>query len=497
MSILRKAEATSCSIVPLQAPAPRLLYVDMDGTLLATDVLWELFVLLLKTRPALLLRTPFWLIKGRAFLKRQLATHLTVNPALLPYHESVITFLAHEHLGGRNIILATASDRLVAERVARHLGIFSTVLGSDGAVNLRGREKLSAILRHANGAAFDYIGDSPTDLPIWRHASRAILVRPSRRLLMKVSRILTVEVVLCPRPPLLGALLRTLRVHQWSKNALLLVPLLLAHQAADLERLFKALLAFIAFSLIASASYILNDVLDLESDRQHPHKKLRPLATGLVPIPVAFVIAALAIASSVVIASALLPGLFAGILLLYFGTTTTYSFALKRIAILDVLVLAGLYTLRVLAGAVATHVPVSPWFLAFAMFFFLSLAFAKRYGELRLAGEQSESHDYLLARGYRVEDVDLLRSVGAASGYLAVAVLTLYINAPEVHILYKSPIALWLIGPLLLYWVTRLWFLANRGHLTNDPVVFALTDRPSYVLAGLVVTILIAASLLP
>ena len=490
-----KTAVISRTAVLHQAPPPGPLYVDMDGTLLATDVLWELLVLLLKTRPALLLRVPFWLMKGKAFVKRQLVSHTTLNPGLLPYNKSVIAFLTRERQGGRDIILATASDRLVAERVARHFGLFSAVLASDGSVNLAGRAKLSAILEHADGAAFDYIGNSSTDLPIWQHASRAILVRPSRRLLITAGWTSTIVEVLCHRPPFLGALLRTLRVHQWSKNALLLLPLLLSHQVTDLDRVLKGLLGFIAFSLAASAVYTVNDLLDLDSDRQHPYKRLRPLAAGLVPIPVAFAIVPLAIASSVVIAAALLPGLFAGILLLYFVTATAYSFTLKRIAILDVLVLAGLYTLRVLAGAVATHVPVSAWFLAFSMFFFLSLAFVKRYAELRLAGGEGEVQDYLLARGYVVGDLDLLRSVGAASGYLAVAVLALYINSPEVHILYQRPAVLWLIGPLLLYWITRVWFLAHRGRMRGDPVVFALSDRPSYVLAGLVAALLIVASL--
>jgi 4-hydroxybenzoate polyprenyltransferase len=467
----------------------------MDGTLLATDVLWELLILALRTRPALLVRLPFWLLKGKAFVKRQLASRLTVHPALLPYHQPVIAFLTRERRAGRAIVLATASDRLVAEPVARHVGLFSTVLASDGRINLSGQTKLSAILQHADGAAFDYIGNSSSDLPIWRHASRALLVGPSRRLRIQAGQAATVENILCPRPPLLAGLVRTLRVHQWSKNVLLLVPLLLAHQVTDLDRVLRALLAFVAFSLAASAVYVVNDLLDLESDRQHPQKRWRPLAAGRVTIPAAVAMVPLAIGASGVIAITMLPGLFTGILGLYLGATTAYSLFLKRVAILDVLVLAGLYTLRVLAGAVATQVSVSPWFLAFSMFFFLSLAFVKRYAELRRAGGNGEGPAYLLARGYIVGDVDLLRSVGAASGYLAIAVLALYINSPEVHRLYGQPAWLWLIGPLLLYWITRVWFLAHRGRLDGDPVVFALTDVPSYVLAGLVGAILMMAAL--
>jgi 4-hydroxybenzoate polyprenyltransferase len=476
------------------SPAPPL-YVDMDGTLLATDVLWELFVLLLKTRPALLLRVPFWLMKGRAYLKQRLASLVTLDAAVLPYRESVITFLAREHRRGRDIILATASDRLVAERVARRVGLFSTVLASDGRINLAGRAKLSAILHHAGGAPFDYIGNSLADRVIWKHASCALLVHPSRRTVSEVDRTSTVQDILCFRPPLIRGFLRTLRVHQWAKNVLLVVPLLLAHQVTDLQRALHALLAFIAFSLTASAVYVLNDLLDLASDRQHPYKRLRPLASGLVPIPAALAIAPLALIGGMAIAALVLPALFTAILVLYAGTTTAYSFALKRIAILDVLVLAGLYTLRVLAGAVATDVTVSPWFLAFSMFFFLSLAFVKRYAELQLPRGDGEEQQYLRARGYLTSDADLLRSIGGASGYLAVAVLAFYIHSPEVHRLYSQPAVLWVIGPLLLYWISRVWLLAHRGQLHGDPVVFALTDRSSYLLAVLVAALLIVASL--
>jgi 4-hydroxybenzoate polyprenyltransferase len=489
------APVISGAVVPVPEAATGPLYVDLDGTLIATDALWELLVLLLKTRPALVLRLPFWLMRGKAFFKQQLVSHVTLDPSLLPYHEPVIAFLTREHRRGREIILATASDRLVAEGIANHVRLFSAVLASDGRINLSGDAKLSAILQHADGATFDYVGNSSADVPIWRQAARALFVRPSLRLLAKAGRSWTIEDVLCPRPRWFRGLLRTLRVHQWSKNALLMVPLLLAHQVTDVGRVLDALLAFIAFSLAASAVYIVNDLLDLESDRRHPYKRFRPLAAGSFPIPVAFAIAPLAFVSSVMIAVLLLPVLFAAVLLLYLVMTTVYSFTLKRIPILDVLVLASLYTLRVLAGAVAAHVPVSPWFLAFSMFFFLSLAFVKRYAEVRLAGQEGEVHDYLRARGYLVGDLDLLRTVGTTSGYLAVAVLALYINSPEVHVLYPRPATLWLVGPLLLYWVTRVWFLAHRGRMHGDPVIFALTDRPSYVLAALVAALLVVASL--
>jgi 4-hydroxybenzoate polyprenyltransferase len=466
----------------------------MDGTLLATDVLWEQLVVLAFTRPWLLVRVPFWLAKGKAFVKRRLAVCTTLDPALLPYRGAVIAFLVQERSRGREVILATASDRLIAERVARHVHLFSAVLASDGRVNLAGRAKLSAILNHANGKAFDYLGDSSADVPIWQRAARVLFVGASRRLVHKIGRAVTSEEIGCPRPVFLFEVVRMLRIHQWSKNTLLLIPLLLAHQVTDIERVVNGLLAFMAFSLAASAVYIVNDLADLESDRQHPRKCARPLATGAVPIAVAVPMVPLTLGSSILIASVFLPTLFTAILLFYIATTTAYSLGVKRIVVLDVVVLAGLYTLRVLSGAVATEVAVSPWFLAFSMFFFLSLAVVKRYTELRLAME-AEAPVYLQARGYRLDDLDLLKNVGPTSGYLAVGVLALYINSPEVHVLYTRPAVLWLIGPLILYWMTRVWLLAHRGQMHGDPVVFAITDLPSYLLAGLIVALIIVGAL--
>ena len=471
------------------------LYCDLDGSLLATDTLWECVVRLVKSKPALFLRLPFWLLKGKAFLKRQLASHVALNPASMPYHESVVAFLTREVRRGREVILATGSDRFIAEDVATHLGLFGSVIASDGRVNLTGRAKLAAILNHTRGEAFDYIGDSKADLPIWKQSSHAFLVRPSRQLAEKVTGTSAEQTILWTRPPFLRNLLRALRVHQWAKNALLLVPLMLAHQITDPERVAKALLACLTFCFAASAVYIVNDLLDLDSDRRHPQKRKRPIASGALPISTAVAIVPIGIAVSLFVAVAFLSPLYVVMLLRYLGTTTVYSVYLKRVAILDVLVLAGLYTLRVLAGAIAVDVPVSPWFLAFSMFFFISLAFVKRYAELRLPSDNASAHDYLQARGYFVEDAELLRTLGPTSGYLAVAVLALYMNSPEVLVLYSRPAALWLIGPLLLYWVTRVWFLAHRGQMHGDPVVFALTDRPSYALAAVLGTLLLLAAL--
>ena len=306
-------------------------------------------------------------------------------------------------------------------------------------------------------------------------------------------RFVSFDEAIVARPSSPAILARALRVHQWSKNVLLFVPLLLSHRFTDAERVASGVFAIMAFCLAASAVYLINDLVDLEGDRQHPQKRRRPLAAGLLSIPAALVIAAVAMAGSVALSLALVSGRFAGMLVLYVATTLAYSFWLKRVAVLDVLLLAGLYTLRVVAGAIATDVRVSPWFLAFSLFFFLSLAFLKRYTELTLARSTEQPQRFLSARGYAVDDLDLIRSIGPTSGYLAVAVLALYIASPEVHVLYDEPGILWLVGPVLLYWITRVWLLAHRGQMHGDPVVFALSDRTSWILVGVTGCILLVA----
>jgi 4-hydroxybenzoate polyprenyltransferase/phosphoserine phosphatase len=481
----------------LNSESLRPLCVDMDGTLLATDALWESIVLVAKKQPTLLLWLPFWLYRGKAFLKRQLALHVTLNPALLPHNEAVVSFVTAARRAGRHVVLATAADRRVADTVAQRLDVFSAVLASDGQRNLSGREKLAAIVDHLKGADFDYIGNSSTDLPIWKAAARSVLVRPSGSLLAKARRVSSVHEISWTRRTPLATVFRALRIHQWSKNALLFVPLLLAHRLTDSERVLQGVVAFVAFGLAASAVYLVNDLLDLETDRQHPQKRFRPIASGEMSIPMALAAAPVAIGASVAVTAATLPFSFVAVLLLYLVTTSAYSLGLKRIAIIDVLLLAGLYTLRVVAGAAATDIAVSPWFLAFSMFIFLSLALVKRYAELKIASDADPTgyHPHLSGRPYLIGDLDLLRSVGSTSGYLSVAVLALYLNSPEVHRQYDSPVLLWLIGPLLLYWLTRVWLLAHRGQLNIDPVLFALTDRASYVVATLVVAILALATL--
>jgi 4-hydroxybenzoate polyprenyltransferase len=287
------------------------------------------------------------------------------------------------------------------------------------------------------------------------------------------------------------ALLYAVRPHQWVKNLLVFVPILLDHRLFERDVMVRGLIAFVAFCLAASGGYVLNDLMDLEADRHHPAKRDRPFASSSLPVAVGMVLAPLLLVASAVIGATLLPREFLGLLLLYIVMTAAYSSYLKRIAVLDVLLLAGLYTLRVLAGVAASGVRFSAWLLAFAMFLFLSLAFLKRHAELlALAPDQPVSKR---RRGYLTGDVQWLGTMGSASGYLAVLVLALYLNSDEVVRLYRKPAVLFLVCPLLLFWTGRMWLLAHRGQIHEDPLVASARDPASYIVAALVGLVLYAA----
>jgi 4-hydroxybenzoate polyprenyltransferase len=468
------------------------LFVDLDGSLLATDVLWESVLVLLKTKPFALLLFPFWLFTGKARFKSEIARRVTLRVATLPYRSSVLAFLREERRSGREIVLTTAADERIANSVAEHLQLFSAVLASDGQVNLSGEAKLHAIRDYTRATSFDYVGNSMVDLPVWRSAHGAILVSPSGRLRRRAAAVCSVQRTFPPDGGRLRELLRAFRVHQWVKNLLLFAPLLMAHRAMDIGMLTRVLYAFAAFCMGASSSYVFNDLLDLEADRLHPRKRDRPFAAGTLGIGTGLVASSLLLAGSLTTATMLLPRPVLLELLIYCAATTAYSLYLKRVVILDVLLLAGLYTIRVLAGGAAAGVAVSPWMLAFSMFLFLSLAIIKRYSELGM--HRTLERRSIAGRGYTISDMELLRSVGPTSGYLSVLVLALYVNSAEVAKLYGTPTILWLIGPCLLYWISRLWLLSHRGEIDGDPIVFTVKDPVSYVVGATIVCLIIAAS---
>lgn len=470
----------------LSTDAP--LFVDLDGSLIHSDSMWESLVLLAKHHPIDLLRLPLWLGRGLAQAKQRIAQRNIPDAAMLPYRADVLEFLKEQKQAGRKVYLATASDQRMARAVADHLGIFDGIVASEGTENLKGERKLAAIRRIAEDAGeggFDYIGDSPADLPLWRAARNAYVAGQSPRLLARAGSVCTPKQVFGTTDGIRRPLVRALRPEHWVKNVLLFIPVLLAHQFHR-QGLTLAALAFVAFSLCASAIYILNDLSDIESDRHHPRKRSRPFAAGALSIPFGLLTTAALLATAFGLSGALLPGKFTLMLLGYLLLTSGYSLWLKNIMLVDVMLLAILYTYRILAGGVAVDVPISIWLLAFSMFLFLSLAFVKRYTELLMV-EQAAGHR-AVGRNYHIGDLRIIESVGPSCGYMAVLVFALYLNEAVTH-LYQRPKFLWLICPILLYWITRIWFVARRRVLTDDPLVFALRDRVSYI-AGLLAIII-------
>jgi 4-hydroxybenzoate polyprenyltransferase len=398
--------------------------------------------------------------------------------------------LHREHAAGRTLVLATAADRFIADAVAAHVGLFSVVVASDGFNNLSGRRKLEALQNRFGATGFAYIGNSSSDLPIWREAREAVVVGAPRRVLRQVMKLpVPVTVLADGRDPVRG-FFKAIRVHQWVKNALVLVPLACSHQLLDPARLLQAVAAFFCFSLCASAIYNLNDVADLEADRRHPRKRHRPYASGALPLTAAAVIVPVFLA--VAFGGALaLSARFAALLAVYAVTTLLYSMWLKSVPVLDVILLAGFYTVRLMAGGAATEVVLSHWLLGFSLFMFLSLALVKRTSELRLMRREN---GLAARRGYLAEDAEQLAMCGISSGLIAVLVMALYIAGPDVQTLYRLPEMLWGICPLLLYWIIRVWLLANRGLVNEDPVLFAIRDRASYAVGALGLALIVLAS---
>jgi 4-hydroxybenzoate polyprenyltransferase len=479
------------------APANELgpLYVDLDGTLIATDTLWESVCLMARKHPRTILALPGWLLSGKAVLKTRIAELVVPDAKHLPYRAEVLALLRREKAAGRALVLATASHERVAHAVAAEVGLFDAVLASSEHVNLRGAAKLAAVRDHSGAAAFGYVGDSRADLPVWAAAARALVVGPSRTLARAIAGLgVAAQVVEVAPARAARTLFRALRPHQWAKNVLLFLPIALAHELNDAARLVEAFVAFVAFSAVSSAGYLFNDMIDIEADRNHPTKRARPFAAGTLSIPTGALALLVLLASGFALALYALSPAFAGMLAAYLAATVAYSLALKEQLFLDVLVLAGLYTHRVLAGGVATQIAVSPWLLAFSVFFFLSLALLKRYVELlqriSSAGSQEES---IIGRAYRRVDVGLVETMGVSSGYLSILVLGLYVSREEVAGQYATPTLLWLVVPLMLYWISRIWLLARRGRLTADPVLFATTDPPSYVILAAIAAIALVA----
>jgi len=453
-----------------------VLAVDLDGTLIASDMLHESFWATLGSdRPQFFRALGALLTGGKAALKAALAD-ATVDVALLPYKTEVLEEIRARREAGAHVVLATASDQALAEAVAGHLGLFDEIMASDGTTNLKGAAKAEALTEKFGEKNFAYVGDASADLPVWKAAKEAIAVDVTPALKSRISTDLVTEIDSAAAPAgRLQAGIKALRPHQWLKNLLIFVPMLLAHQL-DGGTVFKAFAAFVAFSLIASSVYVLNDLLDLSADRAHPRKRLRPFASGALPLQAGLILAPCLFLAGLAV-GALSGTLFLGVLLFYYLCTLAYSLFLKRITVIDICMLAGLYTLRVIAGASATQTPPSVWLLGFSIFFFLAMAAVKRQAELvDLVAAGREKAE---GRGYLPEDLPLITMMALAAGYVSVLVAGLYLTSDAVAELYSFPPALWGICAVLIYWISRIVMLTHRQRMHDDPIVFAVTDKIS------------------
>lgn len=453
-------------------------------------MLHETFILLIKRNPLYVFMLPLWLLRGKAYLKKQIASRVEFDPSCLPYRTELIDHLREERAAGRRVVLTTASDEQIAQRIASHLKLFDEVQASDGKHNLSGKRKLALLTERYGERCFAYAGNASIDLHIWRYAATAIVVGDAD-LARRAGELTSVQRVFPPEPRSWKTFLKAIRLHQWLKNLLIFVPLLTAHKFVDGALLTQASLAFLSFGLCASSVYLLNDLLDLEADRHHLTKRRRPFAAGVLPIWLGVALIPAFLFFSAAIAWGL-PGPFQLALLIYLLSTAAYSFFLKRLALIDVLALAGLYTLRIIAGGAAVGIAPTQWLLAFSMFLFLSLALVKRFSELYEARESN--CETAKGRGYYASDLEQIASLGGASGYMSVLVLALYINSHDVAVLYSQPNLLWLVCAVLLYWISRVWLLAHRGEMHEDPIIFAIKDRVSYIALALTTAILTLAA---
>ncbi len=479
------------------------LIVDLDGTLVATDTLWEGYLALVREQPMQAVAAVPLVLHGRPAFKRRVAELQPIDPASLPYRPEIRRLIEDAKADGRPVWLTTGTDFANARAVADHLGCFDGVIATNDPdhpdINTIGANKLDLIRQRLGDGPFDYAGDGVVDRKLWKESRHAYTVgaKHGTGAALREASVPTTAVVPDAKPRW-KTLLKAMRPQQWGKNLLLLLPMFTGMAMLDGDKWLAVIPAIAAFCLAGSAVYLANDLIDLPADRAHPRKKNRALASGELPIPWGVAAAPVCLLGSLLIAAGLSIALgssaFLMVLLTYLVVAFSYALVIKGVAMLDVICLASLYVLRIIAGGVAEDLFPTAWLLAFGSFLFLSLAFAKRYAELAMQADRGDHGTTLVAgRGYRVDDTPLVRTMGVASGYLAVLVLAFYINADfaasQAQTNYAHPERLWLITPLLLYWVSRLWFRAHRRTLRGDPLLFAMTDPTTYGIGALTVVI--------
>ena len=453
-----------------RAPSGVPLIVLLDDSLLVSNPLSESVAALIGERPAMLLVIPVWLLKGCAHLKQQLSSRGSLNASLLPYHEEFWEWLKKERCRRTSIYMVTSAGESDARAIAEHLGVF------DGFVpNYKhaGQSK-TGTFSHRSGIfdeVFDYAGSSFVRSEMWsKKRSMFVFTRKSAGPQTYAS---------------------ALRLNQWPKNLLIFVPLITSHQLHNLQSVGSALLATAVFSLCASSVYVLNDLADLASDRKHLIKRHRAFASGRLSLSTGPVLLILALSAAAALSLFLTPS-FRLVLCGYLVLTWIYSVWLKRVVLIDVFVLAALYTSRLVAGSSAYGIELSNWLLSFSMFLFLSLGYCKRAAELlKMRGNSQHTTP---GRGYLASDFEQVTMFGVSSGFVSSLVLPIYIQSNGVSALYRKASLLWLLFPLLLYWISRMWMLTSRGTMNEDPVYFAVRDRVTWIIAAISALVMFAAT---
>ena len=471
----------------------RPLVVDLDGTLIRTDLLVESASQYLIRHPVQFFKTFLWLLRGKTVLKTELAQRVQLDLTVLPYNTDLLNWLRLEKQAGRRLVLATASHSVLAEKVAKHLNLFDEVLATKGDTNLKANAKAQALVERFGEGGFDYVGNDWPDMQVWAKAHTAHIVDAPTALLSRAQALGNLDQIFNTNiPSKLSAMLKAIRLHQWIKNLLVFVPLIAAHQYADVSRVVLAFAAFVIFSLTASSVYLLNDLVDVQDDRHHARKRNRPFASGALSLIAGWLAWPALLLVAIVLSAVLMPVVFSASLGVYFVLTVLYSLHLKQLAVVDVLTLAALYTLRIIAGSAAINVAMSFWLLLFSMFIFLSLALIKRYSELKLVRDVGKP-GALRGRGYEPDDLELVASLGGSSGFIAVLVLALYIQDGKAANLYVTPQFIWLACPVMLFWISRAWLIAHRGRMHDDPIVFALKDKVSWGVVAFMLGVLALA----
>lgn len=470
-----------------KAHSEPVLIVDLDGTLIKSDLLFEGFLILIRKNLLYIFPCFLWLLKGKPVLKSRIFKKIHLPVELIPFNKTVLAFLQEEFLRGRRLILATASPLEIAIKISEIYPIFEKVYGTYGNINLKGKSKLNLILKEFGAGNYDYIGDSHADLQIFASANASFLVNPTNGLSERAKNIKGLSILDANNKSKLRIYIKAIRTHQWVKNLLVFIPIITSHTYYSTNVIITTVIGFFAFSFVSSSGYIINDLFDLNSDRMHPEKKSRPFASGQISIVEGILLSGLLFLAGIYLTT-FINSSFLLMLVFYFIITLSYSLFFKSKALFDVFILAILYSLRIVAGGLITSIPLSSWLILFSAFMFLSLAFVKRYSELiRVtdnAGLKSRGREYFK------EDILLLQIMGVASGFISVVIFSLYIDSPEVMVLYRQPKVLWGISLLLLFWISRIWTITTRGQMNEDPIIFALKDRFSHwvgLLAGLII----------